>query len=168
MDKVSKNKKLWYALYVKPKHEFKAKDELNSLSIENYLPVITRIKQWSDRKKKINEPLLKGYIFIYGSEVERLSSVECSSVVKCLFDQGKPASIPEWQIDNLKNLLNSRGEFNVSNSLIKGNVVEIIDGPFKGVRGIIDKIESENYLAVSIELLNRTIIVRLPGDCIIR
>jgi len=57
------NKK-WFALYTKPKAEFKAKQELSDMKIENYLPYQTVIKQWSDRKKQIKELLFTSYIFI--------------------------------------------------------------------------------------------------------
>lgn len=64
----SSTKKNWFALYTKPKHEFKAEIKLNAEGIETYLPKISKIKQWSDRKKKIIEPVLRGYIFIYANE----------------------------------------------------------------------------------------------------
>lgn len=160
--------KNWLALYVKPKHEFKAKSELVQLSINNYLPVVTRMKQWNDRKKKIDEPLIKGYIFIYADEKERLISLERSSVIKCLFDHGRPAKIPDWQIISLQNMLTHEGDFRVLDGLIRGTLVEIIEGPFKGVQGVIEKSETENRLAVSIELLNRSVVVHLPRESVLQ
>ena len=168
MDQKSELKKNWFALYVKPKHEFKAKGELDQLSIHNYLPLITRLKQWSDRKKKIAEPLLKGYIFIYADEKERLFSLENRCVIKCITDHGRPAKIPEWQILNLKNMLNNDADFKVVDGIAKGVTIEIIEGPFKGVRGIVQKSETENNLAVSIDLLNRSVVVHMPKESVIR
>lgn len=168
MDQKSELKKNWFALYVKPKHEFKAKGELDQLSIHNYLPLITRLKQWSDRKKKIAEPLLKGYIFIYADEKERLFSLENRCVIKCITDHGRPAKIPEWQILNLKNMLNNDADFKVVDGIAKGVTIEIIEGPFKGVRGIVQKSETENNLAVSIDLLNRSVVVHMQKESVIR
>jgi transcription antitermination factor NusG len=161
-------KKNWFALYTKPRHEFKVRDKLNHLSVQNYLPVITKVRQWNDRKKKIDEPLLRGYIFIYADEKERLISLENISVIKCVSDQGRPARIPEWQIDNLQNMLNHKGDFNVFDGLVKGTTVEIIEGPFKGVRGILEKTETVNNLAVTIDLLNRSVVVHLPKESVTR
>jgi transcription antitermination factor NusG len=161
-------KKNWLALYVKPKQEFKAKSELDYININNYLPVVTRIRQWNDRKKKIDEPLIKGYIFIYADEKERLISLETSSVVKCLFDHGRPARIPDWQIISLQNMLTHEGEIKVFDGLIQGILVEIIEGPFKGVQGVIEKSGTENRLAVSIELLNRSVVVHLSRESVLR
>lgn len=63
----------WYALYTKPKAEFKAAQQLKCIGIDYYLPTITKIKQWSDRKKRITEPVLRGYIFIYATEKKEAS-----------------------------------------------------------------------------------------------
>ncbi|MEJ2505376.1 MAG: transcription termination/antitermination NusG family protein [Ignavibacteriaceae bacterium] len=78
--------KSWLALYTKPRSEFKAEEQLISSGIQTYLPTITKLKQWSDRKKKIAEPLFRGYIFIYADEQERLTSVEKPAIVKS-YDQ---------------------------------------------------------------------------------
>jgi len=161
-------KKNWFALYVRPRHEFKAKAELDQINIKNYLPIVKKLKQWHDRKKRIDEPLLHGYIFIFADEKERLFSLENRCVIKCISDHGKPAKIPEWQIINLQNMLNHKGDFNVFDGLVEGTKVEIVEGPFKGVRGILDKSLTENNLAVTIDLLNRSIVVHLPKESITR
>jgi transcription antitermination factor NusG len=160
--------KNWFALYLKPQHEFKAKVELEKLSIQNYLPIVTKLKQWSDRKKKIDEPLLKGYIFIFADEKERLNSLENRCVVKCVSDHGRPAKIPEWQITNLKNMLSNEGDFMVLEELVKGSSVEIVEGPFKGVQGVVQQTETHNQLAVTNELLNRSVMVHLPQESVTR
>jgi len=164
----AEQKKNWFALYVKPQHEFKAKGELDRLSIHNYLPIVTKIKQWNDRKKKIDEPLLKGYVFIYADEKQRLFSVENRCVIKCVSDHGRPAKIPEWQITNLKNMLSHVGDFQVVEKLVKGNNIEIVEGPFKGVQGVVQKTETQSHLAVTIDLLNRSVIVHLPQESVVR
>ncbi len=168
MNQIVEQKKNWFALYVKPKHEFKAMGELAQLNIQNYLPIVTKLKQWHDRKKKIDEPLLKGYIFIYADEKERLFSLENRCIIKCVSDHGRPAKIPEWQIINLQNMLSHKGDFNVFDGLVRGTAIEIVDGPFKGVQGILEKTETTHNLAVSIELLNRSVLVHLPKESVTR
>ena len=168
MNQKSEQKKNWFALYVRPKHEFKAMGELAQLSIHNYLPIVTKLKQWSDRKKNVDEPLIKGYIFIYADEKERLLSLENRCIIKCVSNHGRPAKIPEWQIINLQNMLNHKGDFNVFDGLVKGTTIEIVEGPLKGVRGILEKTETENNLAVTIDLLNRSVVVHLPKESVTR
>ena len=164
-DKSSRNgSKHWYALQTKPRQEFKAEKQLKNLGLENYLPVIIKKNKWSDRIKEITEPIIRGYIFIKSSEPERLIALEQFSISKCLFDHGKPAVIPDWQIENLKKMLKVESEYFVYEGLVTGTKVEIIQGPFSGVIGIIQSTSEKRMFAVSIELLNRTVIAHLPKD----
>jgi transcriptional antiterminator RfaH len=156
--------KKWFALYTKPRQEFKAASQLGAADIQYYLPTITRVSQWTDRKKQISEPVLKGYIFILASEGERLLALEQQSVVRCIFDRGKPAVIPDWQIENLKQFLINDAEFIINEGLIPGTKVLITDGPFQGIIGVIQNSENGHAIAVSIELLNRSIVAHLPKD----
>jgi transcriptional antiterminator RfaH len=157
--------KAWFALYTKPRSEFKAAEQIGENGINYFLPTITKIKQWSDRKKKITEPLLRGYIFIYADEKERITSLEQQSIVRCVFDVGRPAKIPQWQIDNLKTMLGSNSELFIKEGLIPGTQVRIKDGLFEGVVGIVQNSEGGKTIAVSIDLLNRSIIAYLPKEC---
>lgn len=160
--------KNWFALYTKPRQEFKAELQLVSMGITTYLPSVQKIRQWSDRKKKINEPVLRGYIFIYATESERLEALEQSSILRCVFDHGRPAAIPEWQIDNLRKMLEYRADYFVKEGLVTGTKVEITDGPFAGVTGIVQSSIEGKTIAVSIELLNRSVIAYLTKDSILR
>lgn len=161
MEELSEDK-YWFALYTKPRSEFKAEQQLTGVGIDNYLPTITRLKQWSDRRKKITTPLLNGYIFIFANEAGRLTSVEQPAIVRCLFDSGRPARIPEWQIDNLKKLLETDQDFIVQNGIVPGAKVIITSGSFEGVRGTVIDGDEGKSISVSIDLLNRSIIAHLP------
>ncbi len=156
--------KYWFALYTKPRNEFKAEEQLNTAGILNYLPTLTRLKQWSDRKKKVTEPLLRGYIFIYADEQERLISVEQRSIVRCLFDAGKAARIPEWQIENIKKMLQTDSEILVHNGIVPGAKVIIKSGPFEGIIGTIVTGKAGKSISVTIDILNRSVLASLPDS----
>ena len=142
----------------------KQPNKLMNVESTIFFQTLTRIKQWSDRKKKITEPLLRGYIFIFADEKERILSLEQQSVVRCIFDSGRPAKIPQWQIDNLRTMLNSNSELSIKEGLVPGTQVRIKDGPFDGVIGIVKNSESGKTITVSIDLLNRSIIAHLPKE----
>jgi len=156
--------KSWFALYTKPRSEFKAAEQIKSVEVEYYLPTITKVRQWSDRKKKITEPVIRGYIFILADEKERLISLEQQAVVRCVFEAGRPAKIPAWQMGNLMRMLNTDSEFFVHEGITKGTKVKIVEGPFEGVIGTVNDFDEGKSIAVSIDLLNRTIIAHLPAD----
>ena len=162
------SEKHWFALYTKPRHEFKAELQLNSVSIENYLPTYLVTKQWSDRKKKINEPVFRGYIFIYASEKERLLSLSQSAIVRCISFSGKPSIVPGWQINNLKKILSESPEVLVTNKIEVGTKIKITDGPFRDVIGVVTGTQEDKWLAVSVDLIHRSIMVRLPKESAIK
>ena len=163
---LSSKEKAWFALYTKPRSEFKAAEQIEEHGVNYYLPTITTLKQWSDRKKKVTEPLMRGYIFIFADEKERIISLEQKAIVRCIFDAGRPAKIPQWQIDNLKTMLNTKSDFYIHEGLVPGVHVRIIDGPFAGVIGKVQGSENEKTIAVTIDLLNRSVIAHLPKESV--
>lgn len=161
--------KKWFALYTKPRHEFKAEAQLTSCGIEFFLPSVVRIKQWSDRKKKVKEPLFSGYIFVHGTERERLIALEQYAVVRSIFFEGRPAIVPDWQIENLQKMLEHGENVQVTEQLTIGTKVRVISGPFKDVEGIVyESSNNERMLAITIDLLRRSVIVKIPRDSIIQ
>jgi len=160
--------KKWYALYTKPKHEFKAEIQLSANDIEYFLPTIVRVKQWSDRKKKVKEPLFSGYIFVHGNEKDRLIALEQYAIVRSIFFEGKPAIVPDWQIKNLQIMLEKGEDITVTDQLAVGTSVKIISGPFKDIEGIVYETSNQDkVLAITIDLLRRSVIVKIPVDSII-
>ncbi|MFA7419349.1 MAG: UpxY family transcription antiterminator [Melioribacteraceae bacterium] len=160
--------KKWVAFYTKPRQEFKAAQKFQSLNIECYLPTIITLRRWSDRKKKIQVPLFNGYVFAKVNEKERLIAVQQDAVVKVVSFNGKPSYIPEWQIDSIKKMLSETPDVFVTNGLEVGQHVKIAEGPFAGVDGCIKEMNKEKWLCVSIELLNRTVSVKLSLDSVIK
>jgi transcriptional antiterminator RfaH len=159
--------KAWFALYTKSRSEFKAGEQIGANKVEYYLPTVVKYKQWSDRKKKITEPLIRGYIFIYANEKERIIALEQNAVVRCLTERGRPAKIPDWQIENLKNMLKNEADFYIAEGLVPGAKVKIKEGPFENVIGVIREIDGGRTLAVSIDLLNRSVIAHLPKESVL-
>lgn len=168
MDELNLTLKHWYAFYTKPHHEFKAQQQFESAGIDYYLPVIETVRQWRDRKKKVIEPLFRSYIFVHANEKERLCALQQSSIVRTICFNGKPSIIPDYQIENLKIMLNGNPEVFVVNKIEAGESVRIIDGPFKGIIGKIKIVSKEKWLAVSVDLLQRSVLVRLPIESVVK
>ncbi len=160
--------KCWFAFYTKPRHEFKVAEKLTGISIEHYLPVVTRIKQWSDRKKKVTEPLIRGYIFALVNSKERLLTLQQDSIINCVCFNGKPASIPEWQIENLKRMLRNESDFLISDVVKAGSKIKVLEGPFAGVEGIVKYTSEGRTISITIDLLKRSITAVLPKESVIQ
>lgn len=165
---INLNAKHWFALYTKPRHEFTSAEKLLANSIEHFLPTITVTRKWSDRRKKVVVPLFSSYIFIYANEKERIISLQQEGIVKTISFLGKPAIIPDWQIDSLKKVLSNTPDVFVSDKIEIGSKIKITEGPFEGVTGIVKEVDSEQWLFVSIDILNRSVSVKLSRESVIK
>ncbi len=158
----------WYAMYTKPRSEFAAARQISSEGVEFYLPTVTVVKQWSDRKKKVTEPLFRSYIFVYCNEKERLRIVQKEAIVKTVSFRGKLSVIPDWQIESLKKTLENADKFDLSDIPKVGQRVKVMEGPFAGVIGTVyERENNERYLAVTIEILKRSVVIHLPAGQVV-
>ncbi|HET8753747.1 MAG TPA: UpxY family transcription antiterminator, partial [Salinimicrobium sp.] len=103
----------WYVLYTKPRHEKKVAVALEKMDVEVFCPMITEVRQWSDRKKKLQVPLFKSYVFVNIEEKERHEILTVSGVVRYLFWLGKPAIVRDVEIQTLRSWLNDNRIENV-------------------------------------------------------
>jgi transcriptional antiterminator RfaH len=145
----------WYAAYTHPRQEKKIASDLTNMGIENYLPLTTTLRQWSDRRKKVVEPMIRSYIFVHVSEQEMTPVRFVPGVVRYIPFRGKPVSIPDYQIQNLRILEGSELPFTPENQmLVQGEKVRIIAGPLTGLRGTIVRTGNKSKLWISITALH--------------
>lgn len=157
-DEYEQTKRNWFALYTRSRCEFKSNELLKSQNIITYLPTRKIIKKWSDRKKEIELPLFNSYIFINATEKERILALQQKHIVRCLSDAGRPAVVPDWELENIVKMISISDDIDVIEGLTIGKEIEIKSGAFKGIKGILLNIENKNKLAISIKLLNRTVV----------
>ena len=134
--------KNWFVVYTKPQQELKVASQLSTMGITNYCPTITLVKQYSDRKKKVNKPLLSSYVMVELEEKERQKVFSCSGIVRYLFFLGKPAVVPTFEIDLMQNHLNGVYNDIKLTTLCVGDSHTITEGPFSGVCGKV--VETDN------------------------
>lgn len=127
----------WFVLYTKPNFEIKVADGINAHGINAYCPTFTQIKQYSDRKKKVQKPLLPSYVLVHLSEQDRPKVFNIPGVVRYLFWLGKPAVVREKEIELLRN--NLKGVFDDAkiSKLSIGKEFTIPSGPLKGQTGTV-------------------------------
>lgn len=159
-----KENKIWYAAYTKSRSEKKVLIELEALGIEAYLPLQKKLRQWSDRKKWVEMPLIPGYIFVYINKIEYYKVLDVFGIVSYVRFEGKPATIPENQIDTIKLFLRQKEiEIDVSfEKFISGDAVEVIGGPLIGLYGQLITIKGKKRVTVQLKNLNLSLNVELP------
>ena len=132
----------WYVLYTKPRCEKKTEKHLLSIGVNAYCPTYSQIKIWSDRKKKVNVPLLPSMLLVKLDRKEINKVFECSTVVRYMFWLGKRAIVRQSEVDALRKC--SKVSHNIAN--IKFSKLKIGDNfrlpSFNYESGIINKISS--------------------------
>jgi len=126
----------WYAVYTRARWEKKVADQLTKVAIENYCPLNRVVKQWSDRKKTIEEPLFISYVFVRASKQQMNMVRELYGIVNFVYWLGKPAIIPDPEIQSIKQFLNAYQ--NVRIEPVALNVqdrIKILQGPFSEMEG---------------------------------
>ena len=98
--------KMWFVLVTKPKAEKKAASQLSLMGIEAFCPVRKEVRQWSDRKKKIEVPLLPSMVLVNLDDVNRSKVFAVAGVKRYLFWLGKPAIVRPDEIKALKMIQN--------------------------------------------------------------
>jgi transcription antitermination factor NusG len=154
----------WYAIRVKSRSEKKVYSDLIEQGIEAYLPLQRKLRQWSDRKKWVEMPLISGYVFVYISRKEYEIVLRIYNVVCYIYFEGKAAVIRDEDINLLKRML---GETEVNleitvEELKPGQMVEIISGPLIGVIGELIDFKGKNKVALRIPPLGYTVLVEAP------
>ncbi len=127
----------WYAVYTTSRAEKKVKQRLDESGIENYLPLRTEIRIWSDRKKKVSLPLIPGYIFVRIAVEDMLKILNIPGVVTFLREKSVPAAIPDDQIHRLRMMVEhafDEVEFLTSHVNV-GDKVRVKQGNLEGLIG---------------------------------
>lgn len=139
----------WYVVYTKPKWEKKVADKLSQIGVECYCPMITQIKQWSDRKKKIEVPLFNSYVFVQLSDSDRNSVFQIAGVIRYLFWLGKPAIVRDEEIKIIKTSLKSPNISDVSVTSIQvGDRIKLETGVFSNQDAIVQEVSNTYYTLV--------------------
>ena len=157
--------KQWYAVYTSPRAEAKVAERIEEIGVEVYLPMITELKQWSDRKKKVTKPLFTSYVFVRidNKSFDKIKNIY--GVVGFIRHIGQPAKIRDVEIDAIKLFLNkvntSTIEFEPKES------VEIKDGLFKGKTGVIQYV-GKDHLRIILSELKLSIIAKICKSDVIK
>lgn len=144
--------KKWYAIYTKPKWEKRVDQLLKNKDIESYCPLNKVCRQWSDRKKIVQEPLFISYVFVQLTEAMIHSIKEVDGVINLVYWLGKPAVIRDEEIQAIKEFLDTYENVQLEKAKISINdTVKIISGAFMDMEGRV------------VQVMNNTIKVILPS-----
>lgn len=146
--------KKWYAIYTKPRWEKKIKEDLENKNIEVFLPLKKELKQWSDRKKWVYNPLFSSYVFVKIDYVYRYDVLQTDGVLKFVSFADKVDPVQEKEIELIKLLLDSNYILEANQECFKaGTDVEIIMGSLKGLQGKVIKEKNKTKVVIHIHCI---------------
>lgn len=154
----------WHVLYTRPRHEKKLKDFLAERGIQVYLPLYKTIRQWSDRKKKVEEPLFRSYLFVKADELNYFIILNAPGAVRFVHFGKEIATISNGEVEMIERILKYPDRVEVEDfTFYEGEKVKIKAGPFKGIEGTLISIKGGNRLIMQIEQLGKNLVIDVPS-----
>lgn len=154
----------WYAIFTKPRSEKKVLQRMLDHEMDAFLPLIKTIRQWSDRKKTLEVPLIPSYVFVRMEERDLYKTLPIQGTVNVLKHLGRPAKIRDVEIENLRILSGNGENHQVSNKIdiSSGDEVEVINGPFMGLIATCINDGKNHRVIVNIDAIGSCFNVNIP------
>jgi transcription antitermination factor NusG len=155
----------WYGLHTRPRHEKIVAQRLEERGVTAFLPLITEVHRWSDRKKTVQLPLFSCYVFakFTPNRSERLRVLRVDGVFSLVGSKGEGTPIPDGQIDAVRSLVETELPWSSNPFLKIGQRVRIRSGALDGMEGILLSRNGDQTLVISIDAIQRSLAVRVEG-----
>lgn len=157
--------KSWFAVYVKSRTEKKVATEFQKLEIDFFLPLIKELRQWSDRRKWVEVPLFRSYIFVQIEPKDYFKVLQAQGATRYITFEGKAVPIPPQQIEAIRYYLDGKDPEAVDDTAWeKGKKVEILSGSLSGLLGELVEIKGKHKIKVEIEAVGRTLLIEIKRN----
>jgi len=141
---IQQDDKLWLVVYTRPRWEKKVSKHLEQRNIEHYCPLNKIQRQWSDRKKIIEEPLFSSYVFVRICERERADVRMADGVINFVYWLQKPAVVKIEEIEAIKRFMNEYTDVKLEKRPININdKVRVMNGPLMQREGNVVEVKSK-------------------------
>ncbi len=156
----------WKVIYVSSRAEKKVAERLQEKGIECYVPMKKELKQWSDRKKMIESPLINGYVFVRPHALQRDQVLQHQGVLNYVRYNGGDALVRDIEIEALKSI-EVKGYFidgHFGSDLKSGDAAIIQAGPFKGLRGQVRTTGEKEIYTIVIDSIDYSLSLHIPRE----
>jgi len=155
----------WYALHTRARHEKMVAERLSEQGLTNFLPIVRETHRWSDRKRVVELPLFSCYVFARMAPGAKDHQQVCRThgVLQVVGSRGEGIPIPDEQIEAIRTLLTEQLPWSDHPFLKIGQRVRICGGSLDGIEGILLARNGDRTLVVSVDVIQRSIAVRIEG-----
>jgi transcription antitermination factor NusG len=156
----------WYAVRVKSNCEQTAALAIKNRGFEEFVPLYSTKRKWSDRIREVKAPLFPGYVFARLDPHNRFPILSVPGVVGIVSFAKQPIPIPDVEIDAVRLVLQTGAHCGPWPLLKAGQLVRIERGPLAGLEGILLQVKSKFRLVISVSILQRGVAVEVDHDAI--
>lgn len=155
----------WYAIQTRSRHEKVVAERLQEQGLTTFLPLVSEVHRWSDRRKKVELPLFSCYVFVrmIPTGEQRLQVYRVNGVFRIVGVQGEGIAIPDEQIESIRTLMQQQLPWFSHPFLKVGQRVRIRGGALDGVEGVLAAHANERTLVISVDAIQRSLAVRIEG-----
>lgn len=160
----------WFVVYTKSRQEKRVARWLDEMGVVYYLPMQKKLRQWKDRVKWVEMPLISSYIFVkIKNDKEYLDILKIEGVVTFITFEGKAAVVPDHQIEAIRLLLASEKELEVTaENLGEGDEIEVKAGPLKGLKGKLVNVKNKSKVKVEVEHIGQAVLVDIDKKYLVK
>jgi transcription termination/antitermination protein NusG len=156
----------WFAVWTRSRQEKAAAAMLGTLGVENFLPLRSEVRQWSDRKRIVTVPLFSGYLFVRMNRRmdEKLRVLKVPGVAGFVVNSSGPLPVPDQQLEAVRTAVLHGKDLTVHALLEEGDWVRVVRGPLAGVEGRLMRINASSRLVISIQMIHRSLAVTIARN----
>ena len=158
----------WYACRTRARAEKKVDRLLTGAGVVSYLPLVERLRTWSDRSKRVKFPLFPGYVFARATRASLPDIVRTPSLIEIVRVNGTPTPIREAEIESIRSLVfgsASIGEEPLAHEyLVHGQEVRVVQGPFEGMQGILTELRGRTRIVVRLQAIRQAVSVEMAAN----
>jgi transcription antitermination factor NusG len=160
----------WYACYTRARHEKRVEEQLQERGIDSYLPLVPRLSQWKDRRKVVDWPLFPSYVFGRFALPDAYQVLRIPGISTIVRVNGRPVPIPEQELENVRlfaqALRGDDAELERRPYIEEGQWVEVLDGPFRGVRGVVVQRRGRRRVLIGIRAIGQGLEVNIDSGAL--
>lgn len=153
----------WFAVWTRSRAEKSVHQQLERKGFEAFLPTVTRWSRWKDRKKQVDWPLFPGYCFARFDPRQALEVRTCVGVATIVSFDGQLAPVPDVEVEGVRRLVTSGLRYDPCPFIKEGSRVEVVDGPLKGMIGLLVKKGAHARLVLSVDLISQAVSVTVDA-----
>ncbi len=143
----------WYVLHTKGRQEKALAEDLDARGLELYLPLVKAVRYYGRRKFQVEQPLFPGYLFLRGGRDDGFTADRTGRVVSILQVSDQNGFTDE--IAQIRTVLERDGQLAACDPIVNGTLVEVKSGPFRGVRGVVERGIPHDRLVIQVSMIGK-------------